>query len=233
MPFVFPRYWKKISPATGSARSPSGSVAFCTLLFHGAPYRERHLGRRRRLVGFTLPATSATAHAGFRLRFGFRGRLPLRIFEGSQHHPVRLAGQERLLSVDAQRKVVDGELGPRPCRAEKPRFDHHIVLRGERPLRRADGVSRELGRNRHRARLSVGLILGRSRSGRHALRFVDGRLFAWRVLPLCAQAEGGDPDTSFQHRRKSHSNLQANIAGGPAGDKKHPSNSTRARVRLH
>src|SRR5450759_3086600 len=30
MPFVLPPYRKKISPATGSARSPSGSVAFCT-----------------------------------------------------------------------------------------------------------------------------------------------------------------------------------------------------------
>src|ERR1700704_2097106 len=30
MPWVLPRYWKKISPACGRVRSPSGSEALCT-----------------------------------------------------------------------------------------------------------------------------------------------------------------------------------------------------------
>src|ERR1035441_1513353 len=70
-------------------------------LFHGAPFRERHLGRRGRLVALPL-TTAVSAHAGFLL--GLDWRLPLGILERAEHHPVRLAGQS-LLSVDAQRKV--------------------------------------------------------------------------------------------------------------------------------
>ena len=79
-------------------------------------------------------------------------------------------------------------------RAEQPRFDHHKVFRGERALRRGDRVSRELGRNRHRACLGLGLIIGRSRSRRHALGF-DWRGRGWGALLLSIQADGGAQDS--------------------------------------
>src|ERR1039458_4807389 len=191
---------------------PFGQGRLLYFLFHGAPFRERHLGRRGRLAA---PPTTVGAHAGFLL--GLDRRLPLGIFQRAEHHPVRLTGQ-RLLSVDAQRKVVEGQLGARSLRPEKRRFHHQVIFRGEGSLRRGDVVSRELGRNRHRPGLSVSLILGRRHPGRHALRLVDGRLFAGRGLPLCAQAEGGDPETTFQYREKSHSNLQANMRRFRSGE---------------
>jgi hypothetical protein len=55
-------------------------------------------------------------------------------------------------------------------RAEQRRFDHYIVFSGEGPLGRGDGVSCELGRNRDRSCLSLGLIIGRSHSRRQALQ---------------------------------------------------------------
>src|ERR1019366_4346181 len=86
-----------------------GQGRFLHFLFHGAPFRERHLGRRGRIAALSL-TTAVGAHAGFLL--GLDRRLPLGIFQRAEHHPVWLAGQS-LLSVDAQRKVADGQLGAR------------------------------------------------------------------------------------------------------------------------
>src|ERR1039458_7384041 len=117
MAFVLPPYWKKISPATGSARSPSGSVAFCTFCSMARRAGNDIWGTGGGIVGLTLTAASASAHAGFRL-LGLGRWLPLGIFERTQHHAVRLAGQGHLLAVDAQRKIADGQFGARPFGAE-------------------------------------------------------------------------------------------------------------------
>src|SRR5260370_11202071 len=91
-------------------------------LFHGAPLRERHLGRRGRRVVLTLTTTSAAAHAAFRFLLG--RRLPLGIFKGPRHPPERLAWQGHLLAVDAQRKVIRAYLEPCPIRTEKSGLHH-------------------------------------------------------------------------------------------------------------
>src|SRR5713226_3380944 len=87
-------------------------------LRHRALFRYRDLDRRRRRIALTPLTLSAASHAGFRLRCGWNGRLPLRIFDGPGHQAEWLAGQGRLLSVDAERKVGGGQHEAGAWRAE-------------------------------------------------------------------------------------------------------------------
>src|SRR5450755_2719321 len=93
-----------------------GAVAFrkrglLNALCHGALHAYRDVDRRGRFirVGLLTPATPSAAsaasagHTGFRLGRGWLRRLPFRIFDGPDHQSVWLAGQGRLLSVDAER----------------------------------------------------------------------------------------------------------------------------------
>src|SRR5438128_5945250 len=77
-------------------------------LCHRALYAYRDLDRCWRCIGLTLLTPSAAAQTSFRLRCGWTRWFPLRIFDGRDHQPVRLAGQRRLLPVYAERKVVGG-----------------------------------------------------------------------------------------------------------------------------
>ena len=102
--------------------------------------------------------------------------LPLRIFDGAGHHPYGWLGKGVFFPLMRSEKSSEDSVIRAPGDPNTPVSSTTYSSVGEGPSLRGDRVSPELSRNRQRA--CLGLIIGWSRFGRHALRF------NWRVLGL-------------------------------------------------